>query len=84
MNVVTLVLLAVSSAALDGHQSLTDVALPGRPALSGHHAVHQRGRHHLEGVGAVAWQQGHGELGGASDLQHLGQSDLLQERRKIL
>lgn len=76
----TLLLLALSSAALDGHQSLADGALPGRPVLSGHHAVHQRGRHHLEGVAAVARRQGHGELGGASDLQHLGQSDLLRGR----
>lgn len=79
-NPLTVVLLAVSSAALHRHQSLADGALPCRPVLSGHHEVHQGGGHHLQGVGAVAWQRGHGEVGGASDLQHLRQTDLLQEK----
>lgn len=77
-----MVLLAVSPAALYGHQALTDGALPDRPVLSGHHAVHQCGRHHLERVGAVARQHRHGEVGGTPDLQHLGQRDLLQEEEE--
>lgn len=75
--------LLCASALLDGHQSLADGVRPGLPVLSGRHAVHQRGRRHLEGVGAVARQQGRGELGGASDVQHLRQADLLQEVRGI-
>lgn len=62
---------SLTLALLDGHQSLADGVRPGLPVLSGFHAVYQRGRRHLKGVGAVAWQQGRGELGGASDVQHL-------------
>lgn len=79
----TLVLLAWSSAALHGHQSLTDGALPRRAVFTGLHTKHQRGRHQLKGVQVGARQGGHGEVGGASHLQHLWQRDLLQQGRTL-
>lgn len=63
--------LLCASALLDGHQGLADGVCPGLAVLASRHAVHQRGRRHLKGVGTIARQQGCGELGGASDVQHL-------------